>query len=91
MPGPGIKVDSPEALEEFARNVSRATGNLREVIARLARDLSMLADKWNDPVYRRFADEFGHALKPIGKAADLAEQFVPELKRRAATLREFQR
>lgn len=78
----------PDALQEFANQLKRATQEMTNASARLNQQFQRLGETWRDPEYQRFATEFQQTMKNIERFRQIADETAPKLLKKAQRARD---
>lgn len=81
----------PEHLQRFAANLRTFSADLREQGSQLHRQFQHLGETWRDQEQARFAEEFQLMLASLERFANVADEQVPILQRKAAAINEYLR
>jgi uncharacterized protein YukE len=84
-------VVDPEELRQFAQNLKRFNGQLRERATSLGNQLSALNATWRDQEHRKFVEQFESNMKVLLRFTETADQYVPYLLRKAEHIEEYLR
>jgi uncharacterized protein YukE len=84
-------VVDPEELRQFAQNLKRFNGQLRERAASLGNQLATLNATWRDQEHRKFVEQFESNMKVLLRFTETADQYVPYLLRKAEHIEEYLR
>lgn len=82
-------VADPEDMRQFAMNLRKFTGGLRQQMTALKGQASALGQTWRDQEHQKFAAEFEETMRAMARFCDSAEQHVPFLVRKAERLEEY--
>ena len=80
---------SPEELERFAGNLKKFNEQLRSMTSSLNGQFKHLGATWRDQEHQKFANEYQHTMKVIGRFLQTADQHIPFLMRKAQRAREY--
>lgn len=82
-------VVDPEELRQFAQNLKKFTGQLRDRSAALGNQLSALGASWRDQEHKKFVEQFESNMKVLLRFADTADDYVPYLLRKAEHIEDY--
>lgn len=83
-------VVDPEELRLFARNLHRFNSDLRERSNLLANQLSSLGASWRDQEHTKFVEAFAEHMKVIQRFAEVTDEYIPYLIRKAEYIEQYQ-
>ena len=78
----------PDALDEFAAQLSAFSRELRSQQGRLRAQFRRLGETWRDPQYARFAQQFEPTMRTLEKFAEAGDEIAPKLKAKAQRARQ---
>lgn len=84
-----VHVD-PAELKKFARELGRFNEELQGLTGALRGRMTQLSHTWNDQEQRKFEEEFSRTLKMLGRFADVSQQHIAFLMRKAQHLENYQ-
>lgn len=79
----------PEHLQRFAGNLRSFSEDLRERSGQLHRQFQQLGETWRDQEQARFAQEFAQMLASLERFANVADEQIPVLQRKAAAIQAY--
>ncbi len=79
----------PEELRRFARNLKKFNLDVQERITVLGTQLVALGKTWRDQEHKKFAEQFEHHMKVIGRFIEVTEEHIPYLLRKAEIIEEY--
>ncbi len=79
----------PDDLRRFARTLKKFNSDVQDRLTVMATELAALGKTWRDQEHRKFAEEFEHHLKVIGRFTEITEQHIPYLLRKAELIEEY--
>lgn len=79
----------PEELRQFARSLKKFNAELRERTTALANQLSALGASWRDQEHTRFVEQFEQEMRTIARLADITDEHVPYLLRKAQHVEDY--
>ncbi len=82
-------VADPEDMRQFAMNLKKFTGGLRQQMTALKGQASALGQTWRDQEHAKFAGEFDDTMRAMARFCEHAEQHIPFLVRKAERLEEY--
>ncbi len=82
-------VVDPEALQRFAAQLKRFTGEVQGQLAVIHRQFLKLGETWQDQEHSKFAEDFERAIHVMDKLASSSEKQIPILLRKAQSIREY--
>ena len=82
-------VVDPEELRQFAHSLKKFNSQLRDKAAVLGNQLAALSASWRDQEHKKFADEFETNMKVLLRFAETADEYVPQLLRKAQHIEDY--
>jgi len=82
-------IASPEDMERFASELKQFDAQLRESMARLNGQFSILGDTWRDQEHAKFAQEYQQTMRVLDHFIRSADEQIPYLRRKAQKLRDY--
>jgi uncharacterized protein YukE len=79
----------PEELRRFARNLKKFNMEVQDRISVLGTQLTALGKTWRDQEHKKFAEEFEHHIKVIGRFIEVTEEHIPYLLRKAEIVERY--
>ena len=79
----------PEQVRRFADELQRFNRDLQNRMGSLQARFNALGDSWQDQEQIKFSDEFKQTLKMMKKFAEMSDQHVPYLLRKAQKIEEY--
>ncbi len=79
----------PAELRRFAHQLSQFSSELEERLSTLANQMHNLNNTWRDQEHKKFAEEFEHHLKLIGRSIEASREYTPFLLRKAERIEEY--
>lgn len=79
----------PDELEKFAHSLKQFNQQLEQSCSQLNARFGRLGETWQDPEYRKFAEEYQQTMKTIGRFLQTSEQQIPSLQRKAQHIRAY--
>ena len=79
----------PEQVRRFADELQRFNRDLQGQMGSLQARFSALSDTWQDQEHTKFSDEFKITIKALKKFAEMSDQHVPYLLRKAQRIEEY--
>jgi uncharacterized protein YukE len=79
----------PEQVRRFAEELQRFNRDLQNRMGSLQARFSGLGESWQDQEHVKFSDEFKQTVKALKKFAEMADQHVPYLLRKAQRIEEY--
>lgn len=73
----------PDELRRFARTLKKFNSDMQDRLTVVATELAALGKTWRDQEHRKFAEEFEHHLKVMGRFTAMTERHIPYLLRKA--------
>ncbi|MGE3108332.1 MAG: WXG100 family type VII secretion target [Phycisphaerales bacterium] len=84
-------IADPAELRRFAQDLKRFNGELESQLGALHSRLSGLSQTWRDQEHAKFAEEFEHTIKVLGRFVEASNQHIPFLMRKAERLEDYLR
>ena len=82
-------VVDPEELRRFAGRLKKFNSDLREQLTILSNELASLGSTWRDQEHKRFVEQFEQNVKVIVRFAEVADEHVPYLLRKAQQIEDY--
>jgi uncharacterized protein YukE len=82
-------VVDPEELRRFAQSLKKFNAQLRERAGALANQLAALNSSWRDQEHKKFADQFEANMKVLLRFAEMSDEYVPYLLRKAQHIEDY--
>ena len=79
----------PEQVRRFADELQRFNRDLQNRMGSLQARFNALGDSWQDQEQIKFSDEFKQTVKMMKKFAEMSDQHVPYLLRKAQRIEEY--
>ena len=79
----------PAELRRFAHQLNKFNLELEERLSTLANQLHNLNSTWRDQEHKKFAEQFEHHLKLIGRSMEASSEYAPFLLRKAERIEEY--
>ena len=79
----------PEQVRRFADELQRFNRDLQNRMGSLQARFNALGDSWQDQEQIKFSDEFKQTVKMMKKFAEMSDQHVPYLLRKAQKIEEY--
>jgi uncharacterized protein YukE len=79
----------PEQVRRFAEELQRFNRDLQNRMGALQARFNTLGDTWQDQEQTKFSDEFKQTVKVLKKFAEMSDQHVPYLLRKAQKIEEY--
>jgi len=79
----------PEQVRRFADELQRFNRDLQNRMGSLQARFAALGDSWQDQEHTKFSEEFKQTVKALKRFAELADQHVPYLQRKAQKIEEY--
>jgi len=79
----------PDDLQRFAVELKRFGDEVQERLARINMQFGKLGETWQDQEHAKFAGEFQHTIRVLGKFITASEEQVPILVRKAESIRRY--
>jgi len=80
----------PDELDLFAQSLARFIENLNEAVNGLRQSFSVLEETWQDATKNRFEENLNLLLRQFSQFEANTEEFIPYLRSKASSLREYQ-
>lgn len=75
-------------LDEFASQLNGFNRELVSQTSRLRAQFRRLGETWRDPAYARFAQEFEQTMRNLERFQRIADEVIPQLRRKAQRTRD---
>ncbi len=82
-------VVDPEELRQFARNLKKFTGDLRQKLTIVNNHLTALGATWRDQEHKKFVGRFEDHTRHLSKFLEENEQHVRYLMKKADQVDEY--
>ena len=79
----------PEELRQFARSLKKFNAELRDRMTSLTNQLTALGGSWRDQEHTRFLEQFEQEMRTIARLAEITDQHVPFLLRKAQHVEDY--
>jgi uncharacterized protein YukE len=79
----------PAELRRFAHNLKQFTNELQNQALVLHGQMIGLGDTWRDQEHEKFAEEFEQTMQVFHRFADIAQQQIPFLLRKAERVEDY--
>ena len=79
----------PQEVRRFAEELKRFNTDLQDRVVSLQARFAALGDTWQDQEHTKFSDEFKQTVKMMKKFAEMSDQHVPYLLRKAQKIEEY--
>ncbi len=84
-------IADPAELRRFAQDLKRFNTELETQLGALHSRLTGLGQTWRDQEHNKFAEEFEHTIKVLGRFVESSNQHIPFLMRKAERLEDYLR
>ena len=84
-------VVDPAELRQFAQDLKRFNSELETQLGGLHSRLNALSQTWRDQEHTKFAEEFEHTIKVLGRFVESSNQHIPFLLRKAERIEDYLR
>ncbi|WHY54325.1 WXG100 family type VII secretion target [Peribacillus simplex] len=85
----GNVVNSPEAVRQYAKQITNGSQALEEVIRQLQAAHRSVGSEWKDGQYNKFGDELENLIKQIKKTIPSFQQYTQHLRAKANILDDY--
>ena len=82
-------VVDPEELRQFARNLKKFTGDLRQRLTVVNNHLTALGGTWRDQEHKKFVGQFEDHTRHLSKFLEDNDQHVRSLMKKADQIDEY--